>query len=367
MTMRSILRGWVERYFSDEEALILLFVLVAGFAAIIWFGRMLAPFFTALVLAFLLQGVVSALTRRRVPHLLAVILVFLAFVSVLLTLAFILMPLIWNQLVGLVQETPRMFASGQGWLDQLQQRFPNIVTPDQMQSWIGVAGREISQLGQRALTLSLTSLGNIMSLIIYLVLVPILVFFMLKDREALVGFTLSLLPQKRTLLTRIWHEMDRQIANYIRGKSIEIVIVGTVAYITFAFFGLPYTALLAVLVGFSVLVPYIGAAVATLPVAAVAGFHFGISEQFVYVLVAYGVLQALDGNVLAPVLFSETNNIHPVSIIVAVLFFGGMWGFWGVFFAIPLATLLKALVYAWPRGLESRQAAQPPPLGQDSP
>ena len=365
MTMRSILKSWVERYFSDEEALILLVVLVAGFAAIIWFGRMLAPFFTALVLAFLLQGVVSALTRRRVPHLLAVIMVFLAFVSVLLTLAFILMPLIWNQLVGLVQETPRMFASGQGWLDQLQERFPNIVTPDQMQSWIGVAGREISQLGQRALTLSLTSLGNVMSLIIYLVLVPILVFFMLKDREALVGFTLSLLPQKRTLLTRIWHEMDRQIANYIRGKSIEIVIVGTVAYITFAFFGLPYTALLAVLVGFSVLVPYIGAAVATIPVAAVAGFHFGISEQFVYVLVAYGVLQALDGNVLAPVQFSETNNIHPVSIIVAVLFFGGIWGFWGVFFAIPLATLLKALVYAWPRGLEGRQTSQVPPLKQD--
>ncbi len=365
MTMRSILKSWVERYFSDEEALILLVVLVAGFAAIIWFGRMLAPFFTALVLAFLLQGVVSALTRRRVPHLLAVIMVFLAFVSVLLTLAFILMPLIWNQLVGLVQETPRMFASGQGWLDQLQERFPNIVTPDQMQSWIGVAGREISQLGQRALTLSLTSLGNVMSLIIYLVLVPILVFFMLKDREALVGFTLSLLPQKRTLLTRIWHEMDRQIANYIRGKSIEIVIVGTVAYITFAFFGLPYTALLAVLVGFSVLVPYIGAAVATIPVAAVAGFHFGISEQFVYVLVAYGVLQALDGNVLAPVLFSETNTIHPVSIIVAVLFFGGIWGFWGVFFAIPLATLLKALVYAWPRGLEGRQTSQVPPLKQD--
>ena len=126
-------------------------------------------------------------------------------------------------------------------------------------------------------------------------------------------------------------------------------------FFTFAFFGLPYTALLAVLVGFSVLVPYIGAAVATLPVAAVAGFHFGISEEFVYVLVAYGVIQALDGNVLAPVLFSETNNIHPVSIIVAVLFFGGIWGFWGIFFAIPLATLLKALVYAWPRSMHERE------------
>ncbi|WP_434986781.1 AI-2E family transporter [Vreelandella zhaodongensis] len=354
MTMRTILKSWIDRYFSDEEALILLLVLVAGFAAIIWFGRMLAPFFTALVLAFLLQGVVSSLTRRGIPHLLAVIIVFLGFISVLLTLAFILMPLIWTQLVGLVQETPRMFASGQGWLDDLQARYPNLITPDQMQSWIGVASREISQLGQRALTLSLASLGNVMSLIIYLVLVPILVFFMLKDRQTLVDFTLSLLPQKRTLLTRIWHEMDHQIANYIRGKSIEIIIVGTVAFFTFAFFGLPYTALLAVVVGLSVLVPYIGAAVVTIPVAAVAGFHFGISEQFAYVLIAYGVIQALDGNVLAPVLFSETNNIHPVSIIVAVLFFGGIWGFWGVFFAIPLATLLKALVYAWPRGIAER-------------
>ena len=355
MTLRTILKSWVERYFSDEEALILLVVLVAGFAAIILFGRMLAPFFTALVIAFLLQGVVSALTRRGLPHLLAVIMVFLAFISVLLTLAFILMPLIWNQLVGLVQETPRMFASGQGWLDELQARYPNIITPDQIQNWIGVASREISQLGQRALTLSLASLGNIMAVIIYLVLVPILVFFMLKDRDVLVGFMLSLLPQKRTLLSRIWREMDDQIANYIRGKFIEIIIVGTVTFFTFAFFGLPYTALLAVLVGFSVLVPYIGAAVATVPVAAVAGFHFGISEEFVYVLVAYGVIQALDGNVLAPVLFSETNNIHPVSIIVAVLFFGGIWGFWGIFFAIPLATLLKALVYAWPRSMHERE------------
>ncbi|MGP8289444.1 AI-2E family transporter [Vreelandella zhanjiangensis] len=357
MTMRTIFKSWVERYFSDEEALVLLLILIVGFAAIIWFGRMLAPFFTALIVAFLLQGVVSALTRRGVPHLLAVITIFLAFVSVLLTLAFILMPLIWNQLVGLVQETPRMFASGQVWLDEMQARYPNLITPDQMQSWIGVASREISQLGQRALTLSLASLGNVMSLIIYLVLVPILVFFMLKDREVLVGFTLSLLPQKRALLTRIWREMDHQIANYIRGKFIEIMIVGTVAFFTFTFFGLPYTALLAVLVGFSVLVPFIGAAVATLPVAAVAGFYFGLSDQFVYVLIAYGVIQALDGNVLSPVLFSETNNIHPVSIIVAVLFFGGIWGFWGVFFAIPLATLLKALIYAWPRGIHQQEDA----------
>lgn len=365
MTLREVFKSWVEHYFSDEEAVILLVLLVVGFAVVILFGRMLAPFFISLVIAFLLQGGVTALTRRGVPHLLAVIVVFLAFIGVLLALAFIIMPLIWNQLVGLVQEAPRMFASGQQLLDTLQERYPQLVTPDQMQHVIDVAGRELTQFGQRALTLSLASLGNILTLIVYLILVPILVFFLLKDRERLVSFTLSLLPQQRSLMTRIWQEMDDQIANYVRGKVIEIIIIAVVSFFTFAFFGLPYSALLAVMVGFSVLVPYIGAAVATLPVAAVAGFHFGMTDQFVYVLIAYGVLQALDGNVLAPILFSETNNIHPVSIILAVLFFGGIWGFWGVFFAIPLATLLKALVYAWPRGIRQyHDSLQPVELEQ---
>ncbi|EWH03663.1 AI-2E family transporter [Halomonas sp. BC04] len=358
MTLRQVFKSWVDHYFSDEEAVILLVVLILGFAVVILFGRMLAPFLTALVIAFLLQGGVNAMTRRGVPHLLSVVVVFLGFIGILLALAFILMPLIWNQLVGLVQETPRMFASSQRWLGDVQERYPNLVTPDQVQEWIGVAGREMTQFGQRMLTLSLASLGNVLALIIYLVLVPILVFFLLKDRDQLVAFSLSLLPQQRQLMTRIWHEMDDQIANYVRGKFIEIIIVGTVTFFTFAFFGLPYSALLAVLVGFSVLVPYIGAAVATLPVAAVAGFHFGLSDQFLYVLVAYGIIQALDGNVLVPILFSEAVNLHPVSIIVAVLFFGGIWGFWGIFFAIPLATLLKALVYAWPRGIQQRQAEE---------
>ena len=355
MTLRSLFRGWMEHYLSDEEAVIMLVVLVLGFAVVILLGKMLAPFLTALVVAFLLQGAVNSLTRRRVPRFLAVLLVYLAFIGILLAMALILLPLIWSQLVNLVQELPRMFASGQRLLDELQMRYPQLITPDQIQTWISMASREVTLLGQRALSLSLASLGNVLGLIVYLVLVPILVLFMLKDRDQLVGFTVSLLPRRRDLMGRVWREMDTQIANYVRGKFIEIIIVGSVAFFTFMFFGLRYSALLAVLVGLSVLVPYIGAAVTTLPVAAVAGFQFGLGDQFLYVLVAYGVFQALDGNVLVPVLFSEAVNLHPVSIILAVLFFGGIWGFWGVFFAIPLATLLKALVYAWPRGMQQRR------------
>ena len=175
----------------------------------------------------------------------------------------------------------------------------------------------------------------------------------------------SFLPEKREMMTRIWQEMDLQIANYVRGKATEILIVGGVTWITFALLGINYAALLALMVGLSVLIPYIGAALVTFPIALIAFFQWGWSGDFMWLMIAYAVIQALDGNVLVPLLFSEAVNLHPVSIIVAVLFFGGIWGFWGVFFAIPLATLLKALVYAWPRGLEGRQTSQVPPLKQD--
>ncbi len=113
--------------------------------------------------------------------------------------------------------------------------------------------------------------------------------------------------------------------------------------------GLNYPALLAVANGLSVIIPYIGATLVTVPVLLVAFFQWGLSHDFYYLLLAYGVIQTLDGVLLVPLLFSEAVNLHPVAIIVAILFFGGLWGFWGVFFAIPLATLVRAVLSAWPR------------------
>jgi putative permease len=143
--------------------------------------------------------------------------------------------------------------------------------------------------------------------------------------------------------------MDQQIGNYVRGKIIEIFIVGAVTYVVFVAMGVNYAMLLGVLVGLSVIIPYIGAAVVTIPVAMIGYFQWGWSSEFAYLMLAYGVIQAVDGNVLVPLLFSEAVNLHPVAIIGAVLFFGGLWGLWGVFFAIPLATLVKAVLNAWPR------------------
>jgi putative permease len=125
--------------------------------------------------------------------------------------------------------------------------------------------------------------------------------------------------------------------------------VGIATYIGFAIFNLNYASLLAVLVGLSVILPYIGVVIVSIPVAIVGLLQYGLAPEFAYMFGVYLVIQLLDGNLLVPIIFSEAVNLHPVAIIASVLFFGGIWGFWGLFFAIPLATLVKAVINAWRR------------------
>ncbi|MGH8354955.1 MAG: AI-2E family transporter, partial [Pseudomonas sp.] len=339
----------LQRYFSDEEAVVLALLLILGFSLVLTLGGMLAPVLAGLVLAFLMQGLVEAFERLHLPQIAAVWIVFTLFMGLLGLFMLVLMPLLWQQLITLFNELPRMLGEWQSLLLLLPERYPHLVSEEQVLQAIEAARGELGQFGQWALSFSLSSLPLLVNLLIYLVLVPILVFFFLKDRQLIGGWFRGYLPSERALLTRVAQEMNRQIANYIRGKAIEILICGGATYIAFAVLGLNYAALLALLVGLSVVVPYVGAVVVTVPVALIALFQWGWSDQFIYLLLVYGAIQALDGNVLVPLLFSGAVNLHPVAIICAVLLFGGLWGFWGIFFAIPLATLFKAVLEAWPR------------------
>ncbi|WP_415770832.1 AI-2E family transporter [Pseudomonas sp. LB3P38] len=347
--MFKVLRDWIQRYFSDEEAVVLAVLLFLAFTAVLTLGGMLAPVLAGMVLAYLMQGLVVTLERLRMPGGVAVGLVFALFMGLLLVFIVVVVPLLWHQLITLFNELPGMLAKWQSLLLLLPERYPHLVSDEQVLQAIEVARGEIGKFGQWALTFSLSSLPLLVNIMIYLVLVPILVFFFLKDREMIGHWVRGYLPRERALITRVAHEMNRQIANYIRGKVIEIFICGGVTYIGFVVLGLNYAALLALLVGVSVVVPYVGAVVVTVPVMLIALFQWGWSDQFIYLMAVYGIIQTLDGNVLVPLLFSEAVNLHPVAIICAVLLFGGLWGFWGVFFAIPLATLFKAVLDAWPR------------------
>lgn len=349
-----LITDWFKRTFSDPQIVFLTLVLVIGFAVILTMGNMLMPVLASAVIAYLLEGLVLILEDRGVPRTLAATIVFSVFVLFVTLVMFGLMPLLSRQVTELFQQLPYMINEGQKVLMALPERFPEVISPQQAEELLDGIRREIGSYGQDVLSMSISSVVSVLTLLVYMVLMPLLVFFFLKDKDIIIRWISGFLPGERGLADMVWIEVDRQIANYVRGKFWEIIIVWAASLLAFSYFGLQYAMLLAVLVGLSVVVPYVGATVVTFPVLLVAWFQWGWGQDFIWVTVAYLVIQALDGNVLVPLLFGEVVNLHPIAIIVAILVFGGLWGFWGVFFAIPLATLVNAVLRAWPA-----QKAQP--------
>lgn len=342
------LTRWYKNHFSDPNLSVLFLLLTGAFFIIYLFGNILAPLFVALVLAYLLDWPVNYLMRLKLNRTVATLIVMTLFISVAVFAFVGILPTVFKQGASLIRDLPAMFNQAQEFLAELPKQYPDMVDPMTVTLLVENIRTYILHNGGTLLSHSFSSLLDIAALIIYAILVPMMMVFMLKDKLVLTKSLTKFLPENRKLVVQVWEEMNGQIMNYIRGKVIEILIVGVATYFVFFFMDLRYSALLAVLVGLSVLIPYIGAAAVTVPVAVVALFQWGFSADFVYLMVAYGVVQALDGNLIVPLLFSEAVNLHPVIIIIAVLVFGGLWGFWGVFFAIPLATLVKAVLNAWP-------------------
>jgi putative permease len=342
---------WYKERFSDPNAITLLVILICSFIGFYFFSSVLMPVFVAIAIAFLLDLPVNHLKRFGCSRSLASIIVVALFVGVALVALLGLLPVIWQQSSNLVQEVPQMISEGKIYLLTLPEKYPEVIKAEQIETVFILINEKFIEWGQVALKASLNSISDLVALLIYLILVPLMVFFFLKDRTSLIKSLSRFVPKDRKMVRQVGHEMNQQIMNYIRGKVIEILIIGGTSTIVFIFLGLNYAVLLGVLVGFSVLVPFVGATIVTIPVMLVALFQWGMGAEFGYVMIAYAIIQILDGNLLVPLLFSEAVNLHPVTIIISVIFFGGIWGLWGVFFAIPLATLVKAVLNAWPSTL----------------
>lgn len=347
--MLALLTNWYKARFSDPQAVTLVFILM-GIALAIYFAcGLLAPLIVALVLAFLLEWPLVQMLKLGINRTTAASLVLVIFIGLMLLIIIGLVPSIWKQGVGLITDLPTMLDKGLITAQTYLNLYPQFVSPDQLDIMVGELKKMLDtehlfDIGKQILGYS----ASLLVLMVYAILVPLLVFFFLKDKDKLLTGSKRFIPTNRQLARKVWYEMDQQIFNYIRGKVIEIVIIGVASYIFFAIMDLRYAALLGVLTGFSVLIPYVGATLVTLPIALVAFFQWGITPEFGYLMLGYGIIQALDGNLLVPLLFSDAVDLHPVFIIAAVLVFGGLWGVWGVFFAIPLASLVKAVLNAWP-------------------
>lgn len=358
-----ILQGisnWLVKNFSDPEALALFFTLLFGFLLIEFFRQCLLPMTISVVVAYLFTSPVRWLKQWHFPHWLAVTVVYLFFLGLFLLALFGFLPLMWKQLAGIVHEFPKAVTKWQAWMTNLARHYPKFFPANPMDNVAAYLQDQSARIGRFILSFSLASIPGIIEIILYFILVPLLIFFFLKDSNTISHWLSRFLPERRGLIRIVWYEMKQKIGAYVRGRVIEILIVSGVAVISFAALGLKYAFLLGVLLGLSVIVPYIGAVIVTIPIAIVSLMQWGLSSHFAYLMIAYVVIITLDANLLVPLLFSGAMDLHPIMIILSVLVFGGIWGFWGVFFAIPLATLIKTVLSAWP---QSRISSNPEQIG----
>jgi putative permease len=346
--MIDVFKRWYLRNFANPQTVILAIILIVGSGLVIVMSKHLMPILVSIVLAYLFEGPVVKLGQIGISRTVAASLMTALFLTMILLVVLVLLPLLSAQISDLFRELPGMFAKGQNLLAQLPQRYPDYVSDQQVQEVLGIIRGQISELGQQIVSVSLSSVVSVITFFVYLILLPLMLFFFLKDKHLILYWLSRFLPDDTELVHDVWAELNIKIASYVRGKFLEIAIVWVATYIGFAVMGLNYAMLLSLLVGLSVIIPYVGATVVTIPVLMIAFFQFGTEPAFGYTMLIYGVIQFLDGNLLVPLLFSEVVNLHPVAIIVAVVFFGSLWGVWGVFFAIPLATLIQAVLNVWP-------------------
>jgi putative permease len=338
----------LKKIFSNEETIVFSLGILVFFVIISYFGSILTPFLISVVVSYLLVGLQKKIQSYGLNQNASLIITFSIFIITGATLIIWLVPLLYIQLQAFILDVPNLFNNFLEFISDLPAKFPELVSSEQIAIFFQAVSEEITVIAQNVVKSSISGIQSTITILLYIILFPILVFFFLFDRKNIIDGVLKIIPGKREMFSNVWAEMDIQLSNYVRGKTIEIFIVGICAAIIFSSLGLKYSALLSVLVGLSVIIPYVGAFLVTIPVVIVGLLQFGLGAQFYILIGLYLLLQALDGNLLVPLIFSETVKLHPVVIIFAVFIFGSMFGFWGVFFSIPIATFIKAVWNAWP-------------------
>jgi len=346
--MIKLIKDWYTDNFTDPNQVSLALVLIFSVIVTYILVQTIAPILVAIVLAYMLEGLVQHLMKiTKTTRHFSVIVVFLLFLIISILTLFMLLPLLLDQLTLLVKSLPEIFNKSKQLILGLYDENEYIPKDYINNIFLGLQG-ETSKVGNSIFTFSLASAGGLFAIIVYAILVPIMIFFMLFDKEIINSWIARFFPKKLELTRRAYLELNLKIGNYIRCKFIEIMIVWISSFILFFSLGLNYSLLLSFLCGLSVIIPYVGMIAVTIPIILVAYFQWALGSEFWYVIIGHLLIQAVDGNVVVPILFSDAVNIHPFAILLSILFFGSVWGIWGVFFAIPLAVLISTILNVWP-------------------
>lgn len=346
---------WPLRARSGIQTALVIAVTLTLFWALKLYGGLLGPFLLALAVAYLLAPLVARLEQRRVPRGLATLLVTLPPVAASIALALLAGPQIWNQAVAVVSAMPRFASTLLDFLNTVRARLEALTFLSTAQrSWLHDldAGQLSALLQENADGLLrglaewglafLRRLGTLVGFVGYLVVTPVVAFYLLRDWRPLLLFLEALIPPaRRPPVVTFISEYDEALGRFFRGQLLEATLVGFLTGGGLAILGVPSALLLGVIAGLCNLVPYIGIVISILPALVVALTMPSPIDGLLRVGGVFLVVQFIDGSVTGPRIVGGSVGLHPVVTMLALAFGGAVLGFAGLLLAMPLAVLFK--------------------------
>jgi predicted PurR-regulated permease PerM len=344
----------------DYERLIAVLgaILVAGLV-IYFLSPILAPFMFAAILAYICDPLVDRLEVRRVPRTLATVLVLLLIVGVLIVLLLILVPLFQKEATLLIKRIPALTSMlSDRLIPWLNARFGLTLQLDlaSIREALGAHLQDAQSIAAKIFSSLRVGGLAIVGFLLNLILVPVVLFYLLRDWDKMVEKIDHLVPRRwHGRVSEIAREIDAVLSEFLRGQ-VSVMLLMSVYYVTGLWLaGLEFALPVGIITGLLVFVPYVGMITGLLLATLAALMQFQGIGELAWVWMVFGIGQALEGMVVTPWLVGDRIGLHPVSVIFALLAFGQLFGFFGVLLALPAsAALLVWLRYLRKNYLGSR-------------
>ena len=355
--------SWFFRWFVDNKAItVFLVFLLLGlnilvlskisfiFVPVLNFLKVIMlPVIISGLIYYLINPIVDLMEKYKVHRLLAIIIVFILIALLLVWGLAVLIPKMQEQIFSFIKNIPDYMSQAEKVLDNLVE---NQISEDLRPQIAEVITKFSSQLtnwassfSSRAVDWAGNFIGATSQVIVALIIMPFIVFYLLRDGKNLKSYLTKFLPSRfREPTAKVLSDVNSQLANYVRGQVTVAVIVALMFILFFKIIGLRYGVTLGILAGFLNLIPYLGSFLAMLP-ALVLGLIAG-PIMLIKVIVVFIVEQTIEGRFVSPLILGSQLNIHPITILFVLLTSGSMFGIWGVLLGIPLYASLKVVVSA---------------------
>ncbi|MBV8030680.1 MAG: AI-2E family transporter [Betaproteobacteria bacterium] len=319
--------------------------IAAAIGFLVWLlAPILVPFLFAAILAYTLDPLVERLTNRHFPRTLGVLLVMLVALGLIVGLLLVVVPLFYRETQLLAQKLPTLLEwtnrHGAPWLREkfhidlaLDVDTVKGLARDAFAGNEDLAKRIAHSLGAGGLAL--------LAFLVNLALVPVVLFYLLRDWNKVLASVEGLIPPRaRPKMLVMAADVDRVLAEFLRGEMLVILIMGTYYTTALSITGLEFALPIGVITGLAVLVPYVGITVGLFLATAAALLQFDTFAGVLWVWLAIGIGQALEGMLVTPLVVGHRIGLHPVAVIFALLAFGHVFGFFGVLLALPASAAL---------------------------